>query len=108
MRKPTGMFIGAAAGLAAVAYVAVADDQPTFGANAPPGLAAIRTLAEGRDTFRHDTFANEDFWGGQLGLHRAIAGAANGGVGAGLSPKAALGLGLKVDSEQLPTPIVRT
>jgi hypothetical protein len=35
-------------------------------------------------------------------LHKAIAGAANGGVGPGLSPKAALGLGLKVDVRALP------
>ena len=107
MRKRTGISIGVGAALAAAASIAVADNLPSFGANAPTGLAAIRTLAEGRETFRHDTFANEDFWGGQLGLHRAIAGAANGGEGPGLSPKAALGLGLKVDSDQLPTPIIR-
>ncbi len=106
MQIRTGMFMGGAAALAAAASVALADDLPSFGPNAPTGLAAIRTLAEGRDTFRHDTFGSEDFWGGQLGLHRAIAGAAHGGVGAGLSPKAALELGLKVDAEQLPTPIV--
>jgi len=40
-------------------------------------------------------------------LHRAIEGAANGGAGPGLSPEAALGLGLKVDADQLPKEIVR-
>ncbi len=40
-------------------------------------------------------------------LHEAIAGAANGGVGPGLSPKAALGLGLKVDVRALPPSLVR-
>src|SRR5690606_26042051 len=34
-------------------------------------------------------------------LHRTIAGVANGGVGPGLSPRAALGVGLKVDVERL-------
>jgi hypothetical protein len=57
---------------------------------------------EGREVFRYETFGDEVFWGGRLGLHRAIAGAANGGVGAGVSPAAALGLGLKVDVEALP------
>lgn len=57
---------------------------------------------EGREIFRYETFGDEAFWGGRLGLHRAIAGTANGGVGAGVSPAAALALGLKVDSEALP------
>jgi hypothetical protein len=63
---------------------------------------ADRMLEEGRRTFRFDTFGDEAFWGGALGLHRAIAGAALGGVGPGLSPKAALELGLKVDVDALP------
>lgn len=64
-------------------------------------------LAEGRDVFRHDTFGSERFFGDTLGLHRAIAGAANGGVGAGVSPSVALSLGLKVDVEALPKSVKR-
>ncbi len=56
----------------------------------------------GRNTFRHDTFGDQAFWGDALQLHRAIAGARNGGVGPGLSPKAALAAGLKVDSAAIP------
>ncbi len=56
---------------------------------------------EGRHTFRFDTFGDEAFWGDTLLLHEAIAGVANGGVGAGLSPRQALVLGLKVDSNAL-------
>jgi cytochrome c peroxidase len=56
----------------------------------------------GRNVFRNDTFGDEAFWGGALQLHRAIAGAKNGGVGPGLSPKAALAAGLKVDSAAIP------
>jgi cytochrome c peroxidase len=63
-------------------------------------------ITEGRQTFRFDTFGDEDFWGGALELHKAIAGADNGGVGAGVSPNAALGLGLKVDAEALPAALV--
>jgi len=59
-------------------------------------------VKNGRQIFRFDTFGDQDFWGGQLQLHTTIAGAANGGVGPGLSPTAALGLGLKVDVDALP------
>ena len=57
---------------------------------------------EGRQVFRYDTFGDEDFWGGALKLHQAIQGSKFGGVGAGVSPKTALALGLKVDVEALP------
>ncbi len=60
----------------------------------------------GRHTFRFDTFGDEAFWGGQLQLHRAIEGARFGGVGAGVSPKTALALGLKVDLDALPQDVV--
>lgn len=59
-------------------------------------------ILRGRKIFRFDTFGDEAFWGDALRLHEAIAGQANGGVGAGLSPKAALQLGLKVDVNALP------
>lgn len=64
-------------------------------------------LAEGRRIFRYDTFGSEDFWGRQLRLHEAIKGAGLGGVGPGLSPRAALSLGLKVDAEALPASLVK-
>jgi hypothetical protein len=63
---------------------------------------ASRMLREGREIFRHDTFGSEAFWGDQVRLHEAIAGAANGGVGPGVSPKMALSLGLKVDMNAVP------
>jgi len=59
-------------------------------------------IDEGRKTFRSDTFGDEAFWGTSLQLHRAVAGSANGGVGTGVSPKVALGVGLKVDVDALP------
>src|SRR5947207_5979407 len=54
------------------------------------------TFKQGQDIFRFDTFGSEVFWT-QTRLHQAIAGAKNGGVGPGVSPKTALALGLKVD-----------
>lgn len=62
-------------------------------------------LDEGRRVFRDDTFGDEEFFGGQLRLHEAIAGEGLGGVGPGLSPRAALQLGLKVDVGALPAPV---
>ncbi len=59
-------------------------------------------MEEGRQTFRYDTFGDEDFWGGMLRLHEPIAGAKHGGSGPGLTPEQALGLGLKVDVDALP------
>jgi hypothetical protein len=66
------------------------------------GKAARQLFEQGRQIFRFDTFGDEAFWGDALQLHRAIEGAALGGVGPGVSPKTALAVGLKVDSAALP------
>jgi hypothetical protein len=58
-----------------------------------PFRDAQRLVAEGRRTFRDDTFGDEAFWGGTLRLHEALA---------GVAPADALALGLKVDAEALP------
>ena len=67
---------------------------------------AQRMLTEGKQTFRFDTFGDEVFWTDALQLHRAIEGEKFGGVGPGVSPKTALAVGLKVDSEVLPSSLV--
>jgi hypothetical protein len=67
---------------------------------------ASEFLANGRQTFRFDTFGDEAFWGGTLQLHQAIKGANLGGVGPGISPSTALSLGLKVDVDALPQPLI--
>ena len=67
---------------------------------------AERMLAEGKQTFRFDTFGDEVFWTDALQLHRAIEGAALGGVGPGVSPTTALAVGLKVDSDALPQQLI--
>lgn len=67
---------------------------------------AQRMLAEGKQTFRFDTFGDEAFWSDALQLHRAIAGEKLGGVGPGVSPKTALAVGLKVDLDAIPDQLV--
>jgi hypothetical protein len=67
---------------------------------------AKEMLKEGRKIFRYDTFGSEDFWGRQLRLHEAIAGAAHGGVGPGVTARQALQLGLKIDLGALPKILV--
>jgi hypothetical protein len=76
-----------------------------------PGQGCAKALNElfeqGKQVFRFDTFGDEDFWGGQLHLEKAIEGAALGGVGPGVSPKTALtAAGLKVDVDALPGKLV--
>src|SRR5947209_8442062 len=66
-----------------------------------------KLISDGRQIFRYDTFGDEAFWGDTLKLHQAIAGAKNGGVGGGVSPKTALSVGLKVDMDALPPAVVQ-
>jgi hypothetical protein len=68
---------------------------------------AVQLVNQGRQVFRFDTFGDESFWGDTLQLHRAIEGAGLGGVGAGVSPKTALTVGLKVDVDALPQPLLQ-
>jgi hypothetical protein len=67
---------------------------------------ARHAVAQGRRIFRFDTFGDEAFWGDTIKLHQAIEGARFGGVGPGVSPKAALAAGLKVDVDALPPAVV--
>lgn len=67
---------------------------------------AQRMVAKGRKIFRFNTFGDQAFWGDALKLHRAIEGADLGGVGPGVSPNAALSLGLKVDVDALPPDLI--
>jgi hypothetical protein len=55
-------------------------------------------INQGRHTFRFDTFGDEAFWGGQLKLHETIN---------HLTPRQALELGLKVDSEALSPAVIQ-
>ena len=57
-------------------------------------------LAAGKQTFRFDTFGNETFWTDTLRVHEVIE--------SGVSPVAALTVGLKVDADVLPPGILQT
>ena len=114
-RRKTGATLGilALGGVLAVGFQATAGTSNAASSTStsiqsesdPEEDFAEDLVKEGRQTFRFDTFGDQDFWGGTLGLHRAIEGSANGGVGPGVSPKTALAVGLKVDVAALPTSI---
>jgi hypothetical protein len=65
-----------------------------------------RMFEEGKQIFRYDSFGDEGYWTDKLKLHQAIQGSKFGGVGAGVSPKTALAVGLKVDMDALPADLV--
>ena len=67
---------------------------------------AERMMREGKETFRYDSFGSEAFWGDALQLHKAILRQPKGGAGNGLSARAALQVGLKVDSRKVPKLLV--
>lgn len=87
-------------------YSTNAQSQKTTGKNEDPIMDnANKMLEEGKQTFRFETFGDEVYWTNALQLNKAIAGLKNGGVGPGLSPKAALAAGLKVDMDVIPADI---
>jgi hypothetical protein len=109
-----GVFVGTALGAVTLAFAACgsagaprAEAAPTEKGSDPALASIARRLEEGKKTFRFDTFGDEAFWGDTLRLHEGIAGAANGGVGPGVSPRTALSVGLKVDQDALPRDVVQ-
>src|SRR5262245_19964986 len=63
------------------------------------GVAESREarLEEGKDIFRYDTFGDEQLWTDVLRMHDVIP---------AIDPVTALGVGLKVDVDALPPPII--
>ena len=98
--------------LVLIATGTIAAGQRRDAAKGPRGFDAeidkhARDMVErGREIFRFDTFGDEDFWGGTLQLHKAIAGQKLGGVGPGVDTRTALAVGLKVDSDALPSALI--
>lgn len=105
MQLKTGRFV--LTGAIGVLLVLLAASLALSDTSAQEDDANQRLIEEGRETFRHDTFGDEVFWGDTLKLHQAIAGEALGGVGPGVSPNTALSVGLKVDAEALPAELVK-
>ena len=107
---PAVLVLSTVAAFTALSVWSVKGQQPTKEGEArPPGPErdALQMIKEGRQTFRFDTFGDEEFWGDALKLHHAIAGQNLGGVGPGVSPKTALAVGLKVDMDALPPGLVQ-
>jgi cytochrome c5 len=73
-------------------------DNPLGSSNsaAPPDPALV---AQGKTIFRMDTFGDEAFWTDTLRMNEVITSA--------VTPKVALSVGLKVDSEALPPAVVK-
>lgn len=107
LRHSRLILTAAACGLVAAAVTADERRRPDGRAELAVWENTFEMIADGQETFRYDNFGNEDFWGERLRLHEAIAGEANGGVGPGIAPAAALELGLKVDSAALPPALVQ-
>ena len=99
--------------IAGAAALGAAPPAPETGANPAVGdrqgidRTSARLLNEGRKVFRHETFGDEAWWTDTIQLHKAIAGRKHGGVGGGVSPATALGVGLKVDIDAIPKKIQR-
>ena len=64
---------------------------------APPQQRGEQALRDGRAIFRFDTFGDEQLWSDVLRMHEVIA---------NVDPKTALSVGLKVDVDALPPPVV--
>lgn len=75
--------------LAGIAGLQSCDENGLTGPELDPVL-----VAEGKEIFRYDTFGDEQYWTDTLRMHEVIQ--------AAVSPRVALGVGLKVDVEALP------
>jgi cytochrome c551/c552 len=104
IRKPLLLLLQAALLCSAVLLLALA--VPGLAQKESRAARPVDTIAaharsmvnEGRQTFRYETFGDQAFWTGTLQIHRALA---------TVSPRAALGVGLKVDSDALPQEVLR-
>lgn len=86
-----------AATAAAAAALVVACGGGDHGGGSGAEQAAL--VAQGKQIFRFDTFGDEAQWTDTLRIHEV--------VGTAVSPEAALAVGLKVDAEALPPPVVQ-
>ena len=93
MRRRLRAFVAATSAPLLLAGLAMCDDDDSLGPVIDRPLDP-QLAAEGRDIFRFDTFGDEAFWSDTLRMHEVIR--------AAVSPRTALGVGLKVDADALP------
>lgn len=93
-------FLFAVGAAAAVGYKADRQISPSSSGSTvvDRGTAYSRTIADGRDIFRFDTYGDETFWTDTLRMHEVIR--------TKVSPLTALSVGLKVDADALPAAVV--
>ncbi len=60
---------------------------------------SAQTIAQGRQTFRHETFGNEQFWTDTARMHEVVQ--------TSVSPVTALSVGLKVDADAIPADVAQ-
>src|SRR3954470_20475804 len=113
MRAPAVALLTLLVGVLAAGLTTPSVRAQRVGTHAAPGTfdATIEQnlnemFGRGSQVFRFDTFGDERFWSDTLKLHQAIAGARNGGVGPGVSPATALAVGLKLDVDMVPQPVL--
>lgn len=106
MALTTKMITGSASAMAVLFAFLLISPFSASKESADPGSTAAqgkiasdasKMIKEGRRTFRFATFGDEAFWGDTLRFHEAIK---------GLSPTAALNLGLKADVKALPPGLI--
>jgi hypothetical protein len=104
--RPLG--VGLAVALAATVILAGCDGATAVpetttvpaAASSAAGQAPAALIEEGRETFRFDTFGDEQLWTNTLRLHEFVEKA--------VDPTTALKVGLKVDADVLPAGILKT
>ncbi|HSA54210.1 MAG TPA: c-type cytochrome [Gemmatimonadaceae bacterium] len=74
-------------------------DSTASGASEAIDEGSPELIAEGRRTFRFETFGNERFWTDTARLHEVVQ--------RSVSPAIALKVGLKVDADAIPTDVAR-
>jgi mono/diheme cytochrome c family protein/cytochrome c5 len=85
--------------LGTLARTALVVSLLSCGDNAPNEPTPAQ-LTQGQQTFRFDTYGDETFWTDTLQIHNVIS--------AGVSPKTALAVGLKVDADALPAGLLQS
>lgn len=95
----TALLMGCGSENGAASRPTQAERPATPPATVPATKTDAATVAAGRQIFRFDTFGDETFWTDTLRMHEVIAKA--------VDPKTALSVGLKVDAEALPPPVVQ-
>ena len=105
MKKQPLLFVTTAIALFIISMATMQCSHKVTGIKETEEPSSGKMLSEGKKIFRYETFGDEAFWTDKLHLEKAIEGEKHGGVGEGLSPKAALAAGLKVDLAILPEPL---